>query len=180
MVKTIYLNLIISFLVCAIIPYAARENLRENDGFFNRYLLVALLFELFVLMPIGGYLFIAHPDWTLMYTIDPATLSPFAAIKVIYAYLAAGIVGYGFSFFAVEGKNDGASIGAISLSVLLLIAGLLLGIFRLLNVGTFGQWQGGEDMAFLLGTRLFVELIFIAIWFFVPVIHIVRKLARGW
>jgi hypothetical protein len=179
-VKTVYLDLIISFLVCAIIPYAARENLRENDGFFNRYFLVVLLFEIFVLMPIGGYLFIKYPAWSLMYTIDPATLSPLAPIKLIYAYLATGIIGYGFCFFAVEGKNDGAAVGAISFAVLLLIIGIVLGIFRLLSVGTYAQWSSNEDMSFLLGTRLFLELIFIAIWFCVPIVHIVRKLARGW
>ena len=180
MIKTLYLDLAINLLVGLSIPLAARDRVRSGAGYFNRYLCAVLLFELFVFMPVGAYLFSVYAVWTMMYVVDPALYKFLTPISVSCFYLAAALAGYSLAYFACRAGKDKVAVAALVAALLALGAVSLFGIFRLCSVGSFAQWHSGSAMTFILQSPLSRDMAVIVAWFVVVLGAIHWKIRRGW
>jgi hypothetical protein len=129
-----------------LVPVAASERVREARSLMgNQYFLAAVLFELLFFIPLGSYLYSFYPDWSLMYFLDPGTLTGagrvWLGVIALSSYLLSSIAGFATAAWLVR---EGRTRTAIMVMAAL---GAGIGIFsvftirQLTQVGTFAEWS---------------------------------------
>ena len=149
MSPTVPFDIPASFLFGAVIALACAPQVRRSgNALLNPYFLGAVLFEVFLFLPFGAYLYYFHTDWSWMYFFDPSQIESrtvkllgFAALS---GYLAALIVGFQLTQYLVRRDRTGAA----RLAALTVLAGLglfsLLTSDRLLHIGSYADYAAGS------------------------------------
>ena len=90
------------------------------------YLPGLLLFELLVLLPLGGYFFYSHQAWSTLYCFDSLEASSWVGVAMLLGSLAAAVVGYQIGHILCRRRQNKALAGLVALA-----AGLVLLFFVL-------------------------------------------------
>ena len=117
----------------------------------NRYFLATILIELFLFVPLGGYLISFYPAWSLTYFINPADWSPenlqLLAGSALGGYLAANIGGFALAARLVR-SGRARTAWVVLGSVAVVLAALSLATLKqLTQVGDYQDWVAAPRTA---------------------------------
>ncbi|MBW1872939.1 MAG: hypothetical protein JRJ19_12790 [Deltaproteobacteria bacterium] len=142
-----------------IVALSAQQQIKRGAQLFREpYLPGLLLFELLVLVPLGTYLFIRFPAWSMLYLVEPADISSNWLITIFGCSLGLATVGYISGYFLCLRRHSRV------LFVLLGLVGLGVVVFvgiagdRLSRLGEGLDWQAAPG---ILTTRLGIIFAFI-------------------
>jgi hypothetical protein len=145
---------------CAYALVCRRVLIRAPDPVRTRYFALAVMFAVGVLTPAGLGLYLAFPDWSLMYLANPAHLPGWMVWPVLlFFYLAGGPI-----FFLItarlitEPKQWPLRAMVIGLS-LFLLATFFLGFDRLTTVAYYEAYHHGLSTIPLSSSTLLLPLI---------------------
>lgn len=145
MVKTVFFDVPASFIIGMLVPLACPRGIGSSHSLLaNKYLLATVLFELFFFMPLGAYLYYYHPDWSLMYFLDPAGYQEptlrMIGLSALGSYLGASVSGFWLGAWMIKSDREQAA-RVVMLSVLLALAVFSAVTFRrLMSVGLYSDW----------------------------------------
>ncbi len=181
MITTVQFDIPASFIIGLFFTLVARGQIRAaGTRILHRTFWTAFLFQLFVFVPIGIYLYVRYPDWSLMYFADPDTLSPVMNILVPLGYLAAMVVGFLVGQSLVRRENEKAVVGLLIGTAALLGLYSLLTLSRLYFVGEYSQFAGwgSTEATPIYKHSLGLDFVFIGLYFFVPFLIVILPLYR--
>lgn len=181
MSPTVPFDLLTNLALGEVFALAGREEVRRaSSPLASRTLLASALFEAFVFLPLGIFLFFHDTAWSLMYFADPESMSPgmrvAAGVLSMEGYFLAILVGNLLTQALLRRGHDRAAEAALGATLAGIGVLTLLTWKRLLTVGTFAVWASGGGESLLtstLGRRVFVA----GIPFFVVLAGIVLKFA---
>jgi hypothetical protein len=78
------------------------------------YLPGLLLFELLVLLPLGGYFFYSHQAWSTLYYFESLEASSWVGVVMLLGSLAAAIVGYQIGHVLCRRRQSKALVGVVA------------------------------------------------------------------
>lgn len=145
---------------CLIALSARRGLIRAHDPVRTRYFVVSVLFGSAVLLPAGMALYLAFPDWSLMYLANPAHLPGWIVFPVLLLAYAGGapVTFLATARLMTEPKPWPLRtlVGAISL---FLSAVLLLGWDRLTTVAYYDAFHHNLGAFSIFSSALLLPLI---------------------
>ena len=105
------------------------------------------LFAVIILCPATAYLYLAHPDWSWLYLVDPGRVPRLAVIPVVSAAAAALTGGYYGAARLLREVRDRRVVPALlgGVGVTVALAGFLLR-GRLLAYGSYGDYHAGRAL----------------------------------
>jgi hypothetical protein len=127
--------------------WCARARIRLAGPWAQPALLLVASFAAILVVPATAYLYLAHPDWSWLYWVDPGRVPPIAVVPVCAAALAALTLGWwGGGRLLVRAADarvlPGALLGLLGLGV---GAGFLVRA-RLGADGTFADFAAGRAL----------------------------------
>ena len=142
---TVIFDLPTSFMLGMIVPLVCPRGISAAKSLLlNRYFLATVLVEIFLFIPLGGYLISFYPAWSLTYFFNPPDWplekQQLLAGSVLGGYLLANIAG-----FALAARLTRSGRAKTAWIVLAGVA-VALGIFSLVTlkqltlVGTYADW----------------------------------------
>lgn len=143
MVATIPHDVLLSFIVGGVARLTARDASPSDSAARSPAFARAAAFQFLVFLPIGVHLAVLFPDWSWMYFVDPAAISPVWTTLGVLAYGAAMIAGWFAAHAAVrEGapRRAHAALGVAGAGAALLT---VLALGRLAHVGTYADYHAG-------------------------------------
>ena len=145
-----------SLLFGASVAYAARIQIRtlQRHLFASRYFIALMMLELLIVVPIGVYAYVFYSDWSWMYLVNTAEISPALGVMAVCAYPVASIMGYLVGYYSARGGTD-----FITMMFMVFLALGLLGLFvaaknQFLWVGTYHQFHRNVGLKFITATSL--------------------------
>jgi hypothetical protein len=156
------LDLAFNFILGVAFALCGRERIRIDGLFAPPAFWLVLIFAGIILIPLAFYLYMAHPAWTWMYTVDPEAVPSILLLPLL--------VGHGLMFvggWLVGGKlvrnhkTRQALYGVLGASVLLIVM-VLLFWGRLGHYGTYEEFTDGRALQLMevkLGYVLIVILL---------------------
>ncbi len=113
-----------------------------------------MLFEAIIFVPLGVYLWIRYPDWSMMYTLNTADSFRWLPIWLFYFYFVAAAIGYTIGWCLVKLERMLIFWVILALAIFDLVTILVWGFDRLIHVGTFEQYLTGTSPLFYQGKNL--------------------------
>ncbi len=161
MVATVPADLIINFILGLSIAYSGRMDLRRTPRsvLATRYFAALLLLVGLVYLPVGGYLYWFHTDWSWMYLVAPARLPGGMGILVLAAYAASAFAGYGIGAVRLRDGKERSVVVIATIAAVALAAVTVLLRRRLYWVGSYAQFHAGFPMQAIFRTRLVAALV---------------------
>lgn len=146
MIKTVPFDIPLSFLMGMLIPLACPKGIASAEHIvLNRYFLGVMLWELFFMVPLGTYLYFFYPDWSLMFFVDPATMTE-STLRIVGAsalsfYVAAGAGGFilAAQFIRKEQTSTARIVFMAVLGALLIFNAITMA--QLTQVGSYSDWM---------------------------------------
>ncbi len=181
MSKTVILDLLTNFWLGQLFALAGIRILKKTDQPMKSYpFVLVVLYELFVFLPAGFYLYINYPDWSLMYLVPSYAIPAGAVPFLLLGYPIMIVLGFyiGSRLIRLEFIKQLIILFAATLVALAAIAGVFAK--RLMVVGNYNAFING-DAALLWKTHLLLGLIVmfaIAIPSAGYVFFLIRKEAR--
>jgi hypothetical protein len=164
-IPTIPFDIVAGFAAGAGLALCAAEPLkRTQDALRTRYFVAVLLFAGLVWVPSGLALFLAYPDWSLMYLANPVHLPMALALPVmIGAYLIAPPAGFLVTHQLMREKKAWwlrGTLGGVAVLALLIV---LAGAERLLTVAYYDAFHYGGARVSLFRSPLILPLVLISV-----------------
>ena len=181
MIATVQFDIPASFIIGLFFTLIAKDQIRaEVARVFHRTFWTAFLFQLLVFVPIGIYLYVRYPDWSLMYFVDPDALSPAMNILVPVGYQAAMVVGFLVGQSLVRRENEKAVLGLLIGTSAILGLYSLLTLSRFYYVGEYSQFAGwgSTEATPIYKHSLGLDFVFIGLYFFIPFLIVTLPLYR--
>ena len=120
--------------------------MRADGPFAAPAFLLILSFVGVVLLPVGLYLYVAHPDWTWMYLVDPEDVPALALVPILVLHGGAVIGGWYLGAYLIRRDKQRLLLYLLGGgAAILLLAGLILRE-RLLSYGTLADWERGTAL----------------------------------
>lgn len=136
MIKTIPLDLTISFFLGLVFALTAAPLLEKEEAFINTYFVRAVLFQVLVFIPFGLFLAWRWTAWSWMYLINPGNHSRWWTLGAVLAYLPAMVAGFHIAYSLIRlGKRN-------QIYWYLIASGLAI---VLISVGMFGRLYHVQD-----------------------------------
>lgn len=130
------------------------------------YLPGLLLFELLVLLPLGGYFFYSHQAWSTLYCFDSLEASSWVGVVMLLGSLAAAIVGYQIGHIFCRRRQSKALVGVVALAAGFVFLFFILAGDRFVRLAPDADYQNAPT---LMQTSMGMTLSFV-----IPVV------AGGW
>lgn len=179
MIKTIPLDLLISFVIGAICALSAAEALEKEESMFNTYFFRANIITLTSIIPLGIYLANRYTAWSWMYYVDPGGHSRIWTWFAVSGYYIMMVIGFHVAYINIKLKRKGnvyiyIALSLIAQSLILLSAtGRFMYIHNDYSVwfagkapGLWQAWKGGVIGFHISMTITIVWMIFIMGYFF--------------
>ena len=129
----------LSLLAGLSVALAARQQIRRGAMQWREpYLPGLLLFELLVLLPLGGYFFYSHPAWSTLYYFSSLQASSWVGVAMLLGSLVAAIVGYQIGHVLCRRRQSKALTGAVALSAGAVFLFFILAGDRLVRLAPHG------------------------------------------
>jgi len=122
----------LSLLAGLSVALAARQQIRRGAMQWREpYLPGLLVFELLVLLPLGGYFFYSHPFWSTLYFYQSLESSSWIGVGMLLGSLIAAVAGYQIGHVLCRRRQDRAP--TLSFVIPVVLAGwiFLLVLFEL-------------------------------------------------
>ena len=141
---TIFVALIINCSLGLWFALSARERIVADGPWGNPAFPLVALFAALLIAPASAYLYLAHPAWSWMYALDPASVPRLAALPVTVAQFVA-VVGSYYLGARLLRRGQTKALLYISLASggILLLAGMLLRS-RLFSYGAYQDYAAGQ------------------------------------
>jgi hypothetical protein len=141
------------------VALSAQQQIKRGAQLFREpYLSGLVLFELFVLVPLGVYLFVRFPAWSMLYLVEPANLSAGWIIAIFGCSLLLAMIGYITGYFLCLYRHSRV------LFVLLSLVGIGVVVFLSVAGDRLGRLSEGidwQEAPGILTTRLGIMFAFI-------------------
>ena len=165
MIATIPFDLLLCTLCGLVLAYSARALIRAHTGSFFECaaLRVAGVYTALVVWPAALYFYMAHPDWSWMYWVDPHRVPRLTVVLVMIAYGGALVGGFAAGYALVRAGKFMQLFGAMG--GVAVVMGLLVGILhrRFFHWGTFDDYRGNGPMYALGQVKLGYSLIVVGV-----------------
>lgn len=149
------------------VALAARQQIMRGAMQWREpYLPGLLLFELLVLLPLGGYFFYSHQAWSTLYYFDSLEASSWIGVAMLLGSLVAAIVGYQIGHVLCRRRQSKALIGAVALAAVCVFLFFILAGERFVHLSPDADYQNAPT---LMQTSMGMTLSFV-----IPVV------AGGW
>ncbi|MBI4576509.1 MAG: hypothetical protein HY722_09640 [Planctomycetes bacterium] len=113
----------------------------------RRGMAVTLVFHLGVFVPLGAFLALRFPDWSWMYLLDAAAM-PWTVPVALALYASSGLAGYLAGARLLGAARRRAALGFVAGGLAGSAMVGVVGMDRLLHVGTLAEWQSSTaDLA---------------------------------
>ena len=137
MIKTIPLDIWISFVLGLVFALSAAPMLEKEESMINTYFIRGLLFQVVIFFPIGLFLGKNWTAWTWMYLIDPQAHSRYWTLMLVLSYIPAMIAGFHIAYLCIRsGKKEQV--------YWYLVSGIF--VITLITFGMFGRLFHISDM----------------------------------
>ena len=130
------------------------------------YLPGLLLFELLVLLPLGGYFFYSHQAWSTLYYFESLQASSWIGVAMLLGSLVAAVAGYQIGHVLCRRRQSKALAGVVALSAGLVGLFFILAGERFVRLAPDADYQNAPT---LMQTSMGMTLSFV-----IPVV------AGGW
>jgi hypothetical protein len=167
-IKTIPLDLWISFVLGLVFALSAAPLLAKEESIVNTYFVRAMVFQVLVFVPIGLFLAWKWTAWSWMYIINPMSHSRYWTLFAVLCYIPAMKFGFHIAYMCIRaGKKAQAYwyLGTGVLAIGIISFGMFGRLYRVSNayiplkmVHTAPGWFGS-------GWFLLSMIIIIAIFF---------------
>lgn len=163
---------------------AAREQiLRDGSLFRGVHLIGVVLTCTAVIVPLGVYLFLIHPTWSMLYWLEPLDISAWHILWVGLGAPAAGALGYLLGALMCRGLSPRATLVASGLGLAGLVASLVMVGDRLAHLTDDTAWQEAPSVLSgnLTAVFAFALPVILGAWMFLVLLYGVegRKLQRA-
>jgi len=110
-------------------------------------LVAVLLYSALIFWPAAAYCYLAHPAWSWMYIVDPASVPALTVVVVLAADLGAILGGFYLGARLLRAQREKHLYGALAggAAVTLLMPVIFAG--RMFSYGTYQQFHGGRAVA---------------------------------
>ncbi len=100
-----------------------------------------------ILCPSAAYLYLAYPDWSWLYVVDPGRVPRLAVVPVVAARAGALAGGYYGAARILREARDRRTLPAVlgGVAALAVLTGFLVR-GRLLRYGSYGDWHAGRSL----------------------------------
>ena len=141
------------------VALAARQQIRRGAMQWREpYLPGLLIFELLVLLPLGGYFFYSHPFWSTLYFYQSLESSSWIGVGMLLGSLMAAVAGYQIGHVLCRRRQDRALWGAVLLSAGAVIFFFVLAGDRFVRLAPDGDYENAPK---LLKTSMGMTLSFV-------------------
>ena len=178
MIKTIPIDIFLSFVVGQILALSAAPMLKKEDSMLNTYFLRAILFQLLVMIPIAYFLSWRWTAWSWMYFVDISRHSSLWTHAAIWTYLVAMIAGFHIAYLCIRAGKTAASYIYLAFGIVG-ACGFLFGLAGrvFLHIqNDFGNWTEAPSWFNAKGGPLipwfWLWMFLVGIYFFVPLAYI--------
>ena len=179
MIKTIPEDLFISLFLGALFALTAARSLKSTESTFRHpYFRRAVLFQLFIFVPIGIYLIYYFPAWSWMYFLNPQAHSIWWSVLAIGGYFVLMVLGFILAQYFIKKDQIGAARGVMGVGALGFLCFFFLPIRRLSVVGTYEEFESGNALYVFQNLHWLISMIVIGIYFGLPLFYIIRKNIR--
>ena len=169
-----------SLLFGASVAYAARIQIRtlQRHLFATRYFLALMMLELLIIVPIGIYAYIFYSDWSWMYLVNSAEISPALAVMAVCAYPLAAVMGYLVGYYSARSGTDFVTVMFMAFLALGLLGLFIAAKNQFLWVGTYQQFHLNVGLKFITATSLIHSIALSALGIFVCWCYLIYKFVR--
>lgn len=143
MVATIPHDVLLSFLVGGVARLTARDAAPSDSAARTPAFARAAAFQFLVFVPVGVHLAYLFPDWSWMYFVDPAAISPWWTALGVAGYGAAMLAGWFGTHAALREGAPGRAYAALGVAGAGAAALTLLTLGRLARVGDYAAFRAG-------------------------------------
>jgi hypothetical protein len=177
-VPTIPYDVLINLFIGLWIPFCARKQLRNEASIYgNPYFEFALLYQIFIFLPVSFYLYLKYPAWSWMYFLDPGEIPAYSVAITFLSYPMAMLIGYGYA--AKGARRDQirpiySAMGATLFGLAMLVISTLR---RLWTVASYADYHQGSGVP-LWGDPLSGELMVIISINVIPLLFFSVKFLR--
>jgi hypothetical protein len=127
----------------------ARDRIKADGPFASPAFFLVATFAAVVLTPITLYLYLAHPGWSWMYLVDPATIPSVAIVPlVVLVHAGMALVGWyvGARLLRAGKGKEKIALYALAAGSLLWLALVALARGRLGRYGTYAEYHDGRAL----------------------------------
>ncbi len=143
----ILIALVLDLWLGGLFAWCARARIVTGGPWSQPSATLVALFGAIILCPTTAYLYLAHPDWSWMYLVDPARVPRLSVVPVVGAGAGALAGGYYGAARILREARDGRLLPALLGAVAAL--GLLAGFLargRLMRFGSYGDVHAGRAL----------------------------------
>lgn len=120
--------------------------MRADGPFAAPAFLLILSFVGVVLLPVALYLYVAHPDWTWMYLVDPADVPALALVPILVLHGCAVIGAWYLGAYLIRADKLRLLLYLLGGGTAVLLFASLILRERLLSYGTLADWERGTAL----------------------------------
>jgi len=166
------------------VAMSARQQIRRGARLLREpYLVGLLLFEIFVVVPVGLYLFLSQPAWSMLYMIDAEELSSGILITVLVGSPIAAAIAYTLGYFLCLKKKYFVNLVLAAFFSCAILVMFFSAGERFSRLATDGDWQRASGiLASNLGVIFaFIVPVVLGGWIFLMVLFAMegRKIIRS-
>jgi hypothetical protein len=143
------LDLLFNAVVGMVFALCARDRVRADGPFAAPAFLLVMSFVGLIVVPIGLYLYLAHPAWTWMYLVDPREVPALAAIPFAVIHGGALIAAWYAAARLIRVNRQRLVAYLIGGGLAALLLASLLLRHRLLSYGTYAEFRRGTTLALM-------------------------------
>lgn len=164
MIPTVPIDIAVNVAVGCSFVLASRNTVADESLLRSAALWALVAFEVLLFVPVGAYLLVYYPDWSLMYIVAPGQL-PVPDWALVATYPIAAFTGFVVARGLVIKGRIWTAIGFMASGFLLSLAVTGFGYRQLMNVGTTNAYRNGGSLEPILTSQLAYLLgaIFLAI-----------------
>ncbi len=155
------------------VALAARQQIRRGATQWREpYLPGLLLFELLLLLPLGGYFFYSYPSWSTLYHFDSLEISSWIGVAMFLGSLIAAVAGFQLGYVLCRRRRDNILVGTVVLVVGAVVLFFVLSGDRFARLAPDGDYQNAPAL-FSTGmgmTMAFVIPVVLGGWIFLLVL----------
>jgi hypothetical protein len=156
---------VFSLLSGLVLAAAARALIRAHTGTMLECsaLRVALVYTGLVLCPAALYFYLAHPDWSWMYLVDPHRVPRVVVALLVLGYTASLVGGFAAGYALTRAGKFRELHGVIVTVGTVALVMVVLARQRVFNYGTYDDWQGHSGLQWVGHVKLGYALVVVAI-----------------
>lgn len=129
------------------VALAAHQQIRRGAMQWREpYLPGLLLFELLVLLPLGGYFFYSYPAWSTLYYFQSLEVSSWIGVAMLLGSLIAAVVGCQIGHVLCRRRQDRVLVAAVVLAAGAVVVFFILAGDRFARLALDGDYQNAPRL----------------------------------